>query len=493
MIEAIFQTGNFSLASGWFLIAFAIFLTGYMFVYRRIRLRNAYILAFSLFFYWKLSGAYVLLLCAIALNDWLEAKFLDRLEPKSLRAKLIVAWSLCVNLAILLVFKAAGFFFDLVEMLSGRQLLSLAGLAIPAGISFFIFQSISYIVDVYRGNLKPLRSYFDYLLLLSFFPKMFLGPLVGNGDFIGQIHSRDLNFSREDTAKSSRYIVSGIIKYCVISRVTGALITIPAFQAAGESGGAVSLLGMYAFAIQIYCDFSGFTDLATGIAGLMGFRLSLNFDAPYKSATVTEFWRRWHISLSTWLKNYLYIPLGGSRKGRYRTYANLIITMLLGGLWHGVGDVFIIWGLIIGVALALHKVYLEIVPGSCPTGKGMSALGRIAGVALTFHVILLGWLFFNSPSSAHAVSMLKSVFCNFNVSAAGVMISESMPAFVIMCIGYILHFLPASWNNWSDRILAKGGVPLSVVMIAAAIWVTLQLTAWLIGSDAAGLPIYATF
>ena len=484
-------SGTFSLASGAFLAVFTVFLAGYCLLSGKRRVRNLYLLAFSLFFYWKLSGVYVLLLTAVALTDWLLGKAVRRPDGTSRRWP--VALSIFIDLSVLAIFKASGFFSGLLAVLTGRAFPGIESLVIPAGVSFFIFQSISYLVDIFRGTVNPVKRFTDYLLLLAFFPKMTLGPLVRNRDFIPQIENESVNVTRENLGEAARLIASGIIKYSVIARCVGALITAPAFSGEAGTSGSTALLGLYAFAIQIYCDFSGYTDLASGVSLLLGFRLPVNFNAPYKSATITEFWRRWHISLSSWLRDYLYISLGGNRKGEVRTYINLILTMFLGGLWHGCGVSFVIWGLLHGVSLSVHKVWLAIVPGSHKTGDGMNPVSRVAGCLLTFHIVLTGWLFFNAPTADRAGEMLAAVFNDFNLPAGLHFASDALPAVVIMLIGYILHFLPSGLNAKADRICASCGPVFCAVVILAAIWIALQVSALLLPVSGAGLPIYANF
>lgn len=491
-MDILLNTGSFSLASGWFLIAFLILLMGYVAVIGKRRARNLYLLAFSLLFYWKLSGWYVLLLVAVAFNDWMLGRAV--VGKEGVRRKWPVAVCVAVDVAVLVFFKASGLFSGLIEVLSGKETLSVGSILIPAGISFLVFQSVSYVVDIYRGRISPVGYFPDYLLMLSFFPKMTLGPLVRNDDFIRQIGRDGIVITREDIGEAAALIARGIIKYCVIARCVGALITAPIFSESAAQAGSTTLLGVYAFAIQIYCDFSGYTDLATGISLLMGFRLPLNFDAPYKSATITEFWRRWHISLSSWLREYLYIPLGGNRKGKIRTYINLILTMFLGGLWHGIGFTFVIWGLLHGIALSLHKLWLSAFPGAHKTGEGMSPLQRMGGILITFHIVLLGWLFFNAADAGQAFSMLGSMFTDFNTGALVSFAKDAAPAVVLMAAGYFMHFLPSSWNAGFSRLCSSGGIVLCVIVIVAAIWIALQAQGMFLSlSDAPGLPIYANF
>ena len=368
-------------------------------------------------------------------------------------------------------------------------------MVVPAGVSFFVFQSIAYVVDIARGTIAPLKRFGDYLFLLSFFPKMFLGPLVKAKEFIPQIEAREVVVSRDDFARAVMLVARGLIKYAVIAKSLGLLFVAPAFAGELGDGGLVALMAIYGFTLQIYCDFSGYSDIAQGVALMLGFRLPDNFDAPYKSATITEFWRRWHISLSNWLRDYLYISLGGNRKGRVRTYLNLIITMFLGGLWHGVGMTFIAWGLLHGVALALHKVWLGVVPWARALGRDMGVLRRIAATFLTFNFVAFGWLLFTAEDMAQVGDMLSRIAYNFSFAEFVPMVEESWVAMIMMVVGYVMHFLPKSLNNGAVRGIARLGFVGEWIIVVVAIWLVMQCDALLMLHTGAGggLPMYAAF
>lgn len=484
-----------TLTSRLFPVVFLLFLTGYAPVRRTVGLRTWYVVLFSLYFYYKLSGAYLLLLLFVALSDLAIGRNLARSKRCGRRGRGWVALSVTVNVVILAFFKASGIFADMLEGLWDDGVFDAERIVIPAGVSFFVFQSISYVVDIYRGRIRPLSSLTDYLFLLSFFPKIFLGPLVRNADFIGQMRSRDTAPARGDIGRAARLIAGGLIKYAVIAKTIGVLFVRPAF--AGELGddGFIALMAVYGFTLQIYCDFSGYSDLAVGVALLMGFRLPRNFDAPYHSATITEFWRRWHISLSTWLKDYLYISLGGNRRGRLRTYFNLIVTMFLGGLWHGAGPTFIAWGLLHGVALALHKIWLAAIPGARASGQQMPLWRRAAGIFVTFNFVAFGWLLFNASDMTEVAEMLHRITGNFDAAQILPTIANYRVAFVMMGIGYAMHALPTRADAGIERAIVKGGPAVQAVLVVAAIWCTMQCSAMLAAADmaGAGLPIYANF
>ncbi|MBR4870715.1 MAG: MBOAT family protein [Alistipes sp.] len=483
-----------TLTTGFFLLSFLIFGIGYVVVRNRAHLRTWYVVLFSLYFYYKLSGVYLLLLLFVAVSDFSIGSWVARRKAKQKSTGGAVALSVVINLAILVYFKATNFFVDVVNNLYGSGTLDFESVVVPAGVSFFVFQSIAYVVDIARGEITPLRRFSDYLFMLSFFPKMFLGPLVKAKEFIPQIEAERVVVKREDMGRAVSLIAGGIVKYAIIAKSIGVLFVAPAF--AGEMGdsGVVALMAIYGFTLQIYCDFSGYSDIAQGVALMMGFRLPDNFNAPYHSATITEFWRRWHISLSTWLKEYLYISLGGNRKGAFRTYFNLIITMFLGGLWHGVGLTFMAWGMLHGVALALHKVWLKVVPGAKALGRDMKPLWRVLATLFTFHLVAFGWLLFTAKDMTVVGEMLHNIAYNFSVVDIVPMVERCGVAFVIMAIGYLLHLLPRRADEALRRGVVGVGFVGQCVIMVVAIWMVVQCNAMLAAeAGAAGLPIYAAF
>ncbi len=483
-----------TLTSGLFIFAFLVFGVGYISVRKWRYLRTLYVVLFSLYFYYKLSGIYILLLLLIAISDFTIGHGVARRKAKQRSTRGLVALSLIINLSILIYFKATNFFVESLNSIFGEGTIVWGNVIVPAGVSFFIFQSIAYVVDIARGTIVPLKRLSDYIFLLAFFPKMFLGPIVKARDFIPQIEARNIEVSREEFGRAVKLIAQGLIKYAIIAKCLGTLLVTPAFSGELGANGMVALMAIYGFTLQIYCDFSGYSDIAIGVALLMGFRLPDNFDAPYKSATITEFWRRWHISLSTWLKEYLYISLGGNRKGMLRTYLNLIITMLLGGLWHGVGITFILWGLLHGVALALHKIWLKINPWAKATGEQMHPIQRVVATILTFHVVALGWLLFTASDISVVDSMLYSIAHDLHWKDIYPLLENSALPLGMMCLGYILHLLPKHMDSSVQKAITRRGLLTQAVVIIIAIWLVLQCNAMLLAEGGGtGLPIYAAF
>ncbi|MDR0386186.1 MAG: MBOAT family protein [Prevotellaceae bacterium] len=430
--------------SGFFLFLFLAF----MFVYIKLRKKDScriiYVIAFSYYFYYKSSGIYFLIMLFVTVWDFFAAGAMYASKSK-LKRKLLLILSISANLGLLCYFKYTNFFYEIYCSLKGQGFSSF-DIFLPVGISFFTFQSMSYTIDVYRKQLTPLDKIQDFAFYISFFPQLVAGPIVRAKDFIPQIH-KPLFVSREMFGRGIFLIIAGLFKKAVISDYISVNFVDRIFDNPNLYSGIENLLGLYGYALQIYCDFSGYSDMATGIALLLGFHFNTNFDSPYQSATITEFWRRWHISLSSWLRDYLYISLGGNRKGKIRTYINLLITMLLGGLWHGPSLRYICWGALHGIALAVHKLLMGLFPALKPSGNKMKPIWKISGTALTFHLVCFSWIFFRAESFELAISMIKQIFTFFHPEIiAGVLKGYKM-VFILMAIGFVLHFTPKSLEN----------------------------------------------
>ena len=461
-------------SSGLFLFLFAGFLLLYGMFRRAPMARIIYVILFSLYFYYKSSGIYFLLLIFTATSDFLIARVMVRTESRAGR-RWLVALSVAVNLGMLGYFKYTNFLIEIANQMFGQGFLQFRNIFLPVGISFFVFQSMSYTIDVYRRQLQPLTNWFDYLFYLSFFPQLVAGPIVRARDFIPQIRQNPVVVTREMFGTGVFLILTGLFKKAIISDYISLNFVDRIFDEPLLYSGFECLAGIYGYALQIYCDFSGYSDMAIGIALLLGFRFPKNFDAPYKSATITEFWRRWHISLSSWLRDYLYISLGGNRKGRLRTYVNLLLTMLLGGLWHGAAVRFILWGALHGAALALHKVWLRVVPGAKATGAQMHGWSRILGMLLTFHLVCFGWLMFRAESMQTVGLMLHQIFHNFHAAMIPQVISGYAGVFALIAAGYLLHLLPARVDATAQRLVTYAPLVLQILMAAAMIWCVMQI------------------
>jgi D-alanyl-lipoteichoic acid acyltransferase DltB (MBOAT superfamily) len=472
-------------SSGLFLFLFIGFLAIYIPLRKRLTARVIYVIIFSLFFYYKSSGLWFILLLATATSDFIIGRWLPLIVSRRAR-RLMVALSLCINLGVLAYFKYFNFLTNIFVRVAGEtgrwlgiaewQTLGIepVDIFLPVGISFFTFQSLSYVIEVYRRRIEPVYHWIDYVFYVSFFPQLVAGPIVRAREFIPQIY-RTPTLSRAQMGEGLFLILSGLIKKAVISDYISLNFVDRIFDAPLLYTGLENLLGIYGYALQIYCDFSGYSDMAIGIALLLGFRFSLNFDSPYRSASITEFWRRWHISLSSWLRDYLYISLGGNRKGKLRTYVNLMITMLLGGLWHGASLRFILWGAIHGLALAVHKFVTSL--RKTPSRKtGLWPWGRrVAGILCTFHVVCFGWIFFRAGTMQIAWDMMRQIATDFHPEIFLQFIEGYKTVSILMLAGYISHFMPRRIERLAQTIVTRSPLAVQAVILAAVIFLIVQM------------------
>ena len=457
-------------SSGLFLWLFAAFAGAYLLLRRRTTARLLFVTAFSYYFYYKSSGVYLFLLALVTVSDFLIARRMDQcLTP--LKRKAWVTLSLAVNLGLLCYFKYTNFLGECWASLTGGTFMTL-DIFLPVGISFFTFQSLSYTLDVYRGQVKPLTCLLDYAFYVSFFPQLVAGPIVRARDFLPQIR-RPLFVSREMFGRGVFLIFCGLFKKAVISDYISINFVERVFDNPALYSGLENLLGVYGYALQIYCDFSGYSDMAIGLALLLGFHFNENFRSPYQSASVTEFWRRWHISLSTWLRDYLYISLGGNRKGKLRQYLNLIITMFLGGLWHGASWNFVLWGMLHGVALAMHKFWMQLV--GRPKGWQSRGFRRVLGVLVTFHFVCFCWIFFRHSDFSGAVAMLRQIFTDFHPELLPQWLVGYGEVCLLMVLGFVLHFLPERWEQ--AAIKRTTALPLvgKAALLVLLVYVVIQM------------------
>ena len=373
-----------------------------------LRARKIFLLAASFYFYCVWSIRWSFLMVYTVFQDYVAIRIIARSSrPAVRRAALIL--SLGGNLAILGLFKYYGFFNNSLGTLLGSRPFPVLDLILPMGISFYTFQTMSYVIDVYRRTYKPPRSFLDFALFITFFPQLVAGPIMRGKDLLPQFD--------EDHKPDGRRMLSGTL-LCIwglfkkvfiadsmrtfVESVYGSALH--PLDPSGFSG-ALLLMATYAFALQIYADFSAYSDICIGAGRILGFRIMQNFNSPYLAVSITDFWRRWHISLSTWLRDYLYIPLGGNRLGRVRTTVNLLITMLLGGLWHGANWTFVVWGGLHGLyltverMLGIHDLDLSRMSRWEKWGRGL----------VTFHLVCISWVLFRSPSLGHAFKVLQQI------------------------------------------------------------------------------------
>lgn len=435
--------------NGFFVYFFAIFISLYYVLRHRNTARSWLVSLFSLYFFYKASGSFVILVMISAVIDYVISNLIYRQKEQRTKKVLLLA-SVFFNLGLLFYFKYTNFFISFCNQFFAAHINPL-NILLPVGISFYTFENLSYTIDVYRGEFAPEKKFVNYLLFLSFFPKLVMGPIVRARDFIPQLH-KPYEVREEDFAKGFYLIVSGLFKKLVISDYLTLNLVNYVFDDPTRHSGLECLMALLAYAIVIYCDFSGYSDVAIGIARWLGITIPPNFSSPYQSKTITEFWRRWHISLSSWLRDYLYIFwLGGNRRGRFRTYINLFITMLLGGLWHGASWTFIAWGAMHGVALAIHKVWMERAKGFIARWDKNIVYNAVAQL-FTFLFVCFCWIFFKAVSFDAATGMIHQIATNFSLSIWGEFWGNYHNVIWLMLLGYALHLIP---DRTMDRILPR--------------------------------------
>jgi alginate O-acetyltransferase complex protein AlgI len=385
-----------------FLQFFGCFLAIYLLCARSLAWRNLLIVVASYIFYSFWDPRFTVLLFATSVIDYSVARAIGASASERVRKRL-VATSVTANLLVLGTFKYFNFFRESLEQLLNQFGAGMHGhawrIVLPVGVSFYTFQSIGYVVDVYRRRLEPCRNFVRFLAFVSFFPQLVAGPIERGAHMLPQF-SRTLEIRRADIEAGLWLVLWGMFKKVVIADNLAPLVDL-VFDHPVASGPMV-ILGTVAFGLQIYCDFSGYTDIARGVARLLGFELMLNFNLPYFATSVRDFWGRWHISLSTWLRDYLYIPLGGNRRGLVRTWLNLAITMLLGGLWHGAAANFILWGAWHGTGLIVNHAWLRHAPPGWRVPRPLAWL-------LTQTFVFGGWLLFRVRSMAQIAAMTSSL------------------------------------------------------------------------------------
>ena len=427
--------------------------------------RKLLLLAASYVFYGWWDWRFCFLLLGASLVAWISGLMLttDRYEPWR---KPIVMAACAVLLLILGFFKYYGFFLESLQELLfaigwGRDLPFLQ-IILPVGISFFTFQAISYVVDVYRNDVTARRNPLDVLLYISFFPQLVAGPIVRAEDFLPQLE-RQSKLTKSSVVFGLTLCAFGLFKKMVVANYLATDLVDPVFLDPRSYSALVLLMGVYGYAIQIYCDFSGYSDIAIGTAALLGFQFRKNFDQPYRASSLRDFWRRWHMSLSSWLRDYLYIPLGGSKGGNVKTYRNLFATMFLGGLWHGAAWNFVIWGCLHGGWLALERAFL-----ARRESATRVAWHTFLGWLITFHIVCLGWVFFRASNLDVAFDILAGV-SSLTLDREGL----TGLVVVLIAVSMIFQFTPADLVSRIVKVLGRWPVLVAGIIFIVFVLVTL--------------------
>jgi len=513
---------------------FAVVLIGFSFVYNKKNrsIRAGYLFFASLFFYYKSSGFFFFILLFSTLTDFFIGKGIYSSKNKNVR-KILVALSVILNLTVLAYFKYSYFFVDSFNVLFNTNLEVVNHLAtwanatagthfnvnqilLPVGISFFTFQTISYSVDVYRGETKPVNNLIDFGFYVSFFPQLVAGPIVRASGFVKQIYE-DYHVSKTEFGWAIFMILKGLIKKIFIGDYIAVNFVDRVFSDPITYSGFENLMALFGYSLQVYVDFSGYTDIAIGVALLMGFRLPQNFNSPYKAKNVGEFWKRWHMSLSSWLKDYLYIPIGGNRNGSVFSYIslgvilaiivllagklilvpifvvvvfvfvvlarispavkrsidtniNLMLTMLLGGLWHGASWQFIIWGGLNGVGLVIYKFWRKVSPWEAKNNWVVN----VWKITITFCFITFTRIFFRSESMEVVNGMMHQIGTDLKLSIIPEIVVAYKWVFLVMLFGFITHWLSAKWKETITVWFIHTPLWLKVVISAIVVIIVYQ-------------------
>lgn len=493
----------FTQTAFWFF--FAVVILGYAIVHPRQGLRNAYLFFISLFFYYKTSGLFVLLLLFSTVTDYQIGLQMVRSQSPGIR-KLWLALSIFLNLAVLVYFKYAYFFTDAFNTLmhTDHEVFNLLAhwsngafgtsfraekIFLPVGISFFTFQTMSYAIDVYRKDVEPVKNVLDFGFYVSFFPQLVAGPIVRASEFIPQLY-QPYSVTRHQFGVALFWILNGLLKKMLLADYLAVNFIDRVFANPGSFSGFENLAALFGYSLQVYADFSGYTDIAIGVAALLGFTLPVNFNSPYKADSVADFWKRWHISLSTWLRDYLYIPMGGNRSGSLFSYImvgfvclflflitpavetvliivalvislvlayrlippirkhidtniNLMLTMTIGGLWHGASLNMIIWGGINGAGLIVYKYWNRI----SPWRDRRPFLVRTAAILLTLTFITFTRTWFRGESLDKVEIMLSQIAWHFNGALIPRVIEGYSTVFICLLGGYFIHWLPQTFKD----------------------------------------------
>ncbi|MBA4016141.1 MAG: MBOAT family protein [Pirellula sp.] len=435
------------------------------------RARVWLLLGASVYFYASWNKWLALIICVSTAADYLIARGMDSPTATTGRRKLLLTVSLVGNLGLLCYFKYMNFFLHSVEealrAMGAESSMPVLNVMLPIGISFYTFEAISYTVDVYQRRIQAERNLFHFMLFITFFPHLVAGPIVRARDFLPQI-SRSKHWNWARLHLGIQYFLVGMFKKMVIAdRMAG--FSDPVFADPASFGSAAVWLAMLAYALQIYCDFSGYTDMAIGTAHMLGYKLAPNFNLPYLSANVSEFWRRWHISLSTWLRDYLFIPLGGSRVSEWKVSRNLIIVMALGGLWHGAAWTFVVWGLLHGMFLIVHREFRAFCERRPSLDRALqSPVGTVGRIAATFLCVSFAWVFFRATTFSAAIAFVKRLAFWSDGSMVELTFHSCLTLAAVVLVCHILMYIEF-WKRMVERL------PPAVLGVSYAAIITLTL------------------
>ncbi len=466
--------------SGLFLFIFTLFLLIYSFVYKRKSFRAVYVVLFSLYFYYKTSGDFVIVLIASIIVNYIIALVIDVTDSKKLKLFMFI-YGIMINIISLAYFKYINFIIDNINLLLSGKLHNI-DIIFPIGISFYTFQSISYLTDVYREKIKPADKITDYAFYVSFFPYVIAGPIVRASDLLPQ-NNDELMIRKKDIDDGFYLIVRGLIKKGIFSYYISQYCDL-IYGAPGNYSGFENLIAMLGFTVDIYLDFSGYSDIAIGLAGIMGFRLKPNFDSPYKSKNIIEFWKRWHISLSTWLRDYLFLPLTyfylRHSKNKKISLLNsyffaAMITMFIAGLWHGPSYKYIFWGSIHGLALIVNRTYLYFTKKKIRKILIPKKFSDLFGLLITMAFVSVSWVFFRANSFDDAYISLSSIIYNFDTAYIMPFYNARALFSVFFIVSIILIYFPQLLKNKIQYLVSESPVLVKAVIFIIILQILIQI------------------
>jgi len=461
--------------SSLFLVLFFFLLLFYRIFASSKNARILLLLFFSLYFYYKASGIYFLLLIFSATINFGFGKFIFETKSQVVKKVLLIV-NVVLNLGLLGYFKYTNFF---IEIINDLKLGSFDPIDIflPLGISFYTFKAMNYVLDIYLEAMEPTKSFRDFSLFVFFFPNILAGPIDRASQFIPQIEE-DLAVTKEDIGKALLLIMSGLVKKIIIADYLSLNFVDRVFDSPLRFTGVENLFALYGYGLQIYCDFSGYSDIAIGISLLLGFKLMENFNSPYQATSIADFWRRWHISLSSWLLNYLFRPIQMKFRD-LKMFSNIIailVTFILCGLWHGASWMFLFWGLLHGFYMSV-SLFLQKPKRMLYTKLGIlnSKFLKVFQVIITFHLLAISWIFFRVKTFAEASDIFNQIYGFFDYQIIPQFIEGYTPTFILIVVGYVLHFLPRSLENKTAEILSKINPVFQAVILAFVIWLAAQI------------------
>ncbi|MFZ4522064.1 MAG: MBOAT family O-acyltransferase [Bacteroidales bacterium] len=500
--SAVHNPGNpFFFTGAFFILFFLLFFMVYLPFGGTPQRRALIILSFSLWFYYKCSGAFVSVILTAGAMNYLVGIALGRIEGR--RKKALLYAGILGNLALLVLFKYTPYFSIAIEAVSSGQW-NIEMLILPAGLSFYTFANLSYLLDIHKRVLQPESSLLKYLTYITFFPIVQMGPIERAKNFLPQL-SLPFRLSREDVSEGFFLIMSGAFKKMVIGDYINLHLVSQVFSTPERFTGMENLAAVIGYSLVIYCDFSGYTDMARGIARWMGFNIQVNFNFPYRSESIGEFWRRWHISLSNWLRDYLFLPLayhlsGMMKQERLFSLSLLrtdivifniasLVTFTICGLWHGIGWNFLLWGLMHGVALGVQKSWSHATREMKKRrGKTFREINRVTGIILTFSFVSAAWVFFRMRTPEESLTVFSQIAGNFYPQGFPAFIVAYYPALLMIASGYLLHFLPANRYTQIRELLIPLGWPwkalIAMLMLSLIVYFK---------SQGSSMPIYIQF